>query len=81
MDTYIATVEYFEEFESKMAKDTVLMRAASYSEAVAQIEESFKNTIESIASITAVSDSGVIHLGDGPNVDTIVETILSENSY
>jgi len=81
MDTYIATVEYFEEFESKMAKDTVLIRATSYSDAVAQIEESFKNTIESITSITAVSDMTVIHLGDGPNVDTIVETILSENSY
>ena len=81
MNTYIATVEYYDEFDSAMRKDTVIMRAASYAEAAAQIEESFKNTLESIVSFTAISDMALIHLGNGANVDSLIDTIMSENTF
>ena len=81
MNTYIATVEFFNQFADEMAKDTVIMRANSYADAVKQIESSFKETIESIVSITAVSDMEVIHLGDGPDVDKCVEIIIKENTF
>lgn len=81
MNTYIAAVEFFDQFHDEIAKDTVIMRANSYTEAVQQIETSFKNTIESITSITAVSDMTVIHLGDGPDVDKCVQLIMKENTF
>lgn len=81
MQTFIATVEYFEELDEKMDKDTVIMQAENYSEAVAMIEKSFGNCIESITSITGISDMNVIHLGNSEFVDKIIEILLKENSY
>ena len=81
MQTFIATVEYFEELDKKMDKDTVIMQANTYAEAVAMIEKSFGSSIESITSITGISDMNVIHLGNSEFVDKIIEVLLKENSY
>lgn len=81
MHTYIATVNYFDEFRNDMEKDTVVVQALSYSEAVAAIEISFKSSIESIESITDISDMAIIHLGNGPLVDQVVELLCQENSF
>ena len=81
MITYIATVEYYDEFETGLKKDTILLRAPSYAEAAAQIENAFKDTLESIVSFTAVSDMAVIHLGDGPDTQKCIDVIMQENSF
>ena len=79
MQTFIATVEYFE--ETDMEKDTVVVQAHSYAEAVGLIEKTFGDSIESIVSITGISDMNIIHLGNGEFVDKIVEVLMQENSY
>jgi len=81
MHTYIATVNYFDEFRNDMDKDTVVVQASSYSEAAAAIEISFNSSIESIESLTDISDMAVIHLGNGPLVNQVVELLCAENSY
>lgn len=79
MQTFIATVEYFE--ETDMEKDTVIVQADSYTDAVGLIEKTFRDSIESIVSITGISDMNIIHLGNGEFVDKIVEVLMQENSY
>lgn len=78
---YIATVNYFDDFENKMDKDTIVVQAHSYSEAMAAIEASFKSSIESIESISDISDMTIIHLGNGPLVDQVVKLLCQENGY
>ena len=79
MQTFIATVEYFE--ETDMEKDTVVVQADNYADAVGLIEKTFGEKIESIVSITGISDMNIIHLGNGEFVDKIVEVLMQENSY
>lgn len=81
MQTFIATVEYYEEIKGEMEKDTVVVQADNYTDAVGLIEKSFGDSIESIVSITGISDMNVIHLGNGEFVDKIVEVLMQENSY
>ena len=57
------------------------MQANTYAEAIAMIEKSFGKSIESITSITGISDMNVIHLGNSEFVDKIIEVLLKENSY
>lgn len=80
METYIATVEYYDEVDGKKMRDTVLMRANSYTEAVTQIEAAFGNDIEKIISLAFVATEHVIHLGDGEFIDQIVNTIMEANA-
>jgi calcineurin-like phosphoesterase len=81
MQTFIATVEYYEEIKDEMEKDTVVVQADNYADAVGLIEKSFGDSIESIVSITGISDMNVIHLGNSEFVDKIIEVLLKENSY
>ena len=82
---FIADVQWWNEFDEKDVTETVLVQANSFIDAMEQIENQYKDSLEEIHYFTCVGDGYVVHLGsrevNREEVDTVVSCITENNCF